>query len=259
MELVRELMIPLTVAVVAALEQFYPCKRNRPLLARRLITNVGLYLINSAILWALVHLTSGLSRVGDPLTISILGSDAFGRAAVLLCWFLALDLANYLLHRLLHATPILFRLHCAHHSDCDVDLSTAFRHHPAEFVLSCAVTFLVAAIIGAPMEVTATYAAITFTAQIWHHGRFELPPQTDRLLSFVIVTPAMHRMHHSLDETQSQSNFGTLLSVWDRLLGTKVETSVISEFGVRNFDAYEHQKLEVALLSPIISSLGRVE
>ena len=133
---------------------------------------------------------------------------------------LILDLAIYLQHVLFHAVPALWRLHRMHHADLDFDATTGLRFHPVEIVLSMAIKLAVVAATGAPPLAVLAFEVILNAASLFNHANIRLPPSVDRLLRLVLVTPDMHRVHHSSDPRETHSNFGFSVPWWDRALGT---------------------------------------
>lgn len=138
----------------------------------------------------------------------------------LLCGFLILDGLNYGLHRLSHQVPLLWRLHRVHHSDLDVDVSTSFRHHPLETAVTLAVISSAIIAFGIPPYAVLAHRLGRAVTDVFSHLNIALPPRLDRLLRLVIITPAMHRIHHSSRQVETDSNYSTLLSLWDRLFGS---------------------------------------
>ncbi len=133
---------------------------------------------------------------------------------------IALDLAIYFQHFASHKVPILWRVHRVHHADRDFDLTTAIRFHPVEICLSMLYKFAVILVLGpAPLAVFLFEVLLNGTA-MFNHGNIRLPGPADRLLRLVLVTPDMHRVHHSIEQQETDSNYGFNLSVWDRLFQT---------------------------------------
>jgi sterol desaturase/sphingolipid hydroxylase (fatty acid hydroxylase superfamily) len=132
----------------------------------------------------------------------------------------ALDLAIYFQHVTFHAVPALWRLHRVHHSDLDVDLTTGTRFHPIEILISTAVKCAAVAAIGAPAAAVLAFEVALNATAIFNHANARLPAALDRCLRWLVVTPDMHRLHHSVVYNESSSNFGFNLPWWDRLFGT---------------------------------------
>lgn len=141
------------------------------------------------------------------------------RLAVLLS-ILLLDLAIYLQHVLFHAVPGLWRLHRMHHADLEFDVTTGLRFHPVEIVLSMVIKLAVVAALGAPAVAVLLFEVLLNATALFNHGTIRLPAGWDRVLRWVMVTPDMHRVHHSVIPAETNSNFGFNLPWWDRLLGT---------------------------------------
>jgi sterol desaturase/sphingolipid hydroxylase (fatty acid hydroxylase superfamily) len=131
-----------------------------------------------------------------------------------------LDLAIYLQHVMFHAVPALWRLHRMHHADLDFDVTTGARFHPIEIVLSMLVKFAVIAALGTPAVAVVVFEVLLNATAMFNHGNLRLPLALDRVLRIFVVTPDMHRVHHSVEDHETNSNFGFNLAIWDRLLGT---------------------------------------
>lgn len=140
---------------------------------------------------------------------------------VVVVTFLVLDGLGYLTHRVEHAVPLLWRMHRTHHSDPDLDLTTGLRFHPVEVLVRGSAAAMAMALLGAPVEVAAACSLVYGTVSLVSHVNAPLAPaRIEQALQAVLVTPRMHRIHHSLDVAESNSNFGVALSIWDRMLGT---------------------------------------
>jgi len=145
--------------------------------------------------------------------------DAPGWLAVVVC-VIALDLVIYLQHVMFHAVPLFWRLHRMHHADLDFDVTTGARFHPVEIILSMLIKFAAIAVLGAPVVAVIVFEVLLNATSMFNHGNVTIPPAIDRILRLVIVTPDMHRVHHSIEGDETNSNFGFNLSWWDRLMGT---------------------------------------
>lgn len=136
--------------------------------------------------------------------------------------FVVLDFAIWLQHLLSHIVPVLWRLHQVHHADRDIDVSTALRFHPIEILLSLLYKFVWVLVLGAPALAVFIFEAVLNGAALFNHANVRLPEKVDRVLRLLIVTPDMHRVHHSVVVSETNSNYGFNLSVWDRWFGTYV-------------------------------------
>lgn len=131
-----------------------------------------------------------------------------------------LDLAIYLQHVAFHAAPVLWRLHRMHHADLEFDVTTGTRFHPIEMLLSMVIKIAVIAALGAPALAVLIFEVLLNGTSMFNHGNVRMPRALDRVIRRVLVTPDMHRVHHSIAPRETNSNFGFNLSCWDRLFGT---------------------------------------
>jgi len=133
---------------------------------------------------------------------------------------IGMDFVIWLQHVMVHAVPALWRLHRVHHADLDYDLTTGARFHPIEIVLSMLIKFATIMVLGPPVVAVLIFEVILNGMAMFNHGNVCLPKRLDSLLRWMVVTPDMHRVHHSVEEDEANSNFGFNLSCWDRLFGT---------------------------------------
>jgi sterol desaturase/sphingolipid hydroxylase (fatty acid hydroxylase superfamily) len=133
---------------------------------------------------------------------------------------IVLDLVIYLQHVMFHTVPVLWRLHMMHHADLDFDVTTGLRFHPIEMILSMGIKLSVVVLIGPPAVAVLIFEVLLNATSMFNHGNIRLPSSVDRVLRFFVVTPDMHRVHHSVVIRETNSNFGFNLPWWDRLLGT---------------------------------------
>ena len=167
----------------------------------------------------------------------------------------ALDLAIYLQHVMFHAVPAFWRLHRMHHADLDFDVTTGARFHPIEIILSMLIKFAVLAVLGLPVVAVIVFEVLLNATAMFNHSNIRLPLILDRLIRRLIVTPDMHRVHHSIEDHETNSNFGFNLSIWDRLFGTyKNQPDAGHEamtIGIRDFrDPRQVDRLPGMLLLP---------
>ena len=138
----------------------------------------------------------------------------------LIAGLVLLDLTLYLQHRIFHRVPVLWRLHRMHHADQDVDVSTGLRFHPLEILLSLLIKMLVVWLLGVPVGAVIAFEVLLSSMAVFNHANVNLPRPLERWLRWLVVTPDMHRIHHSADLRETHSNFGFNLSCWDRWLGS---------------------------------------
>jgi len=145
-----------------------------------------------------------------PFWLAVLGS------------IIILDFIIYLQHVMVHAVPLLWRLHRVHHADPDFDVTTGVRFHPLEIILSMLIKFSVIAVLGPPIIAVIIFELILNATAMFNHSNVRLPKTLDHILRFLVVTPDMHRVHHSVHDDEANSNFGFNLPWWDRLFGTYI-------------------------------------
>ena len=133
---------------------------------------------------------------------------------------IAMDFVIWLQHVMVHAVPVLWRLHRVHHADLDYDLTTGARFHPIEIILSMLIKFATIMVLGPPAVAVILFEMVLNAMAMFNHGNVRLPLGLDRVLRWLVVTPDMHRVHHSVEDDEANSNFGFNLSGWDRLFGT---------------------------------------
>lgn len=129
----------------------------------------------------------------------------------------------YLPHLIEHKVPPLWMVHLVHHSDHNVDATTANRHHPLESMIRYVFTLMGVIVIGAPMGIVMLYQSLSIVATQFSHSNIKLPKKIDKILSYVLVSPDMHKVHHHYKMPYTDSNYGNIFSVWDRLFGTYME------------------------------------
>jgi sterol desaturase/sphingolipid hydroxylase (fatty acid hydroxylase superfamily) len=171
---------------------------------------------------------------------------------------LLLDFWMYLWHRANHVIHFLWRFHRTHHSEPDMDVSTGIRFHPGEILLSGIVRLAVIPILGIQLWHLALYESILYPVVMLHHSNVRLPRWLDYGLLAVVVTPAMHRVHHSRWRPETDSNYGSVLPYWDRLFRTfrLREDARAVELGLDEFDGPEWQSLVGFAKTPLAKPRG---
>lgn len=188
---------------------------------RRWPANVGLVFLNTALV-RLVFPTAvaGVAAWGAARGWGLLHVLALPPSLAVVLAVVALDGIIWTQHVLMHRLPWLWRLHQVHHADPDMDLSTALRFHPLEIGVSLAIKSVAVMLLGAPVLAVLWFEVLLNAAALFSHSNIRLPAPLDRSLRWLLVTPDMHRVHHSTALDESGSNFGFQLSLWDRMLGT---------------------------------------
>jgi sterol desaturase/sphingolipid hydroxylase (fatty acid hydroxylase superfamily) len=197
---------------------------RRPLLVpklRRWANNFAMLLINSLTVRILFPAAAvGFAAFADAHQMGLLRIVEVPDAIAVIASILILDLAIYLQHLVFHAVPLLWRLHRVHHADLDFDVTTGTRFHPIEILLSMGIKFLIIITLGPPVIAVLIFETLLNVTAMFNHSNIAMPSQVDRILRGLLVTPDMHRVHHSVERAETNSNFGFCFSFWDRLLGT---------------------------------------
>ena len=198
----------------------------------RFVTNYGFTAILLIAGAALPLANAGAAVSGEGLHIGLANHVQVPWPALIALTLIVQTFAGYWTHRLLHQYPLLWRIHRVHHADTAVDVSTSLRNHPFELLVTLPVSVVVTLAIGAPISIVTAGQTIIVAATIWEHADISLPPRIDRALSAVILTPRLHRLHHSPERAIHDSNFGTVFSFWDRLFGTLRDLEVRQKVGL---------------------------
>jgi sterol desaturase/sphingolipid hydroxylase (fatty acid hydroxylase superfamily) len=240
---------------IALWESFCPRVHHTAPLLSRWITNIALGTANLLLFGSLLS----LSEIVHPEWTPSLAADAWRwianvPALAFAVAFLLLDFFNYWLHRLFHAVPVLWRLHAIHHADPDLDVSTGVRHHPLENLAILLLTLVPAVILGVPPSLIGAYGIVNAAIASIHHGNIALPEWAETAAGKVLVTPNVHRIHHSVVANESNLNFGGVFSFWDRLFGTFVNKSALEHsnlyFGLLEFSGVRYCRLHRVLGMP---------
>lgn len=187
----------------------------------RWLNNIALVFLNSIIVRLLFPAAAvGVASYAAQHQWGLLHQFPIDFPFAVLLSIVVLDFVIYLQHVMLHAVPLLWRLHRVHHADLDYDVSTGARFHPFEIILSMLLKFAAIVVIGPPVIAVIIFEVLLNGLSMFNHGNVELPKKLDALLRLLVVTPDMHRVHHSIEENEANSNFGFNLSCWDRLFGT---------------------------------------
>ena len=220
---------------------------------------ISLSLLNRYfVFWLLPFTIIPVAIYAKSNSLGVLNAFTLNDSITLIIGFFLYDLCHYIQHWLLHVNAVLWRLHRVHHSDPDVDLSTEFKHHPLESLVT--VIFLMAAVLTLGISPIAVMLR-TLTAPItslFSHANVKLPKRIDKCLRLVIITPTMHRVHHSSYQPETNSNYGTLFSFWDRLFKTYTEKPKLGyegmQLGLESFRSERALWLDQLLLQPFRSA-----
>lgn len=210
------------VFVLMALWELY-APRRAPTLSKamRWGNNLGLVALNTVLLRLLFPAAAvGMAAFAAGEGWGLLNHFAVPYWLAVPLAVIALDFVIWLQHVMVHAIPVLWRLHRVHHADPDYDLTTGARFHPIEIILSMLIKFATIAVLGPPVVAVIIFEVLLNATAMFNHGNVRLPAKLDRVLRWIVVTPDMHRVHHSVEDDETNSNFGFNLPWWDRLFGT---------------------------------------
>ena len=221
--------------------------------------NLGIIIVDSVVL----RLVFPMLAVGVASLTEINGWGLFHRLNIpfwlaLIASLLALDLAIYTQHVVFHKVPALWRLHRMHHTDLDFDVTTALRFHPLEIVLSMLIKLALVVLLGVPPIAVMLFEVILNATAMFNHGNVSVPSWLDRRLRWILVTPDMHRVHHSVRIEETDSNFGFNLPWWDRLFGTYRDQPrdghIDMTIGLEYFRDWRATRLYGLLLQPFLNA-----
>jgi sterol desaturase/sphingolipid hydroxylase (fatty acid hydroxylase superfamily) len=208
-------------AVMAVWEAVAPRRRREISRLLRWPNNLGIAVANTAILrFGVPLIPVGLALMAEARGWGLFNIVAAPPWLAFAASLLALDLAIYLQHVMFHAVPALWRLHRMHHADLEFDVTTGLRFHPVEMLLSMGIKLALITALGPPAIAVLVFEILLNATSMFNHGNIRMPAGADRVLRWFLVTPDMHRVHHSIHPSETNSNFGFNLPWWDRLLGT---------------------------------------
>lgn len=249
-------------AVMAAWEVAAPRRRLTAPKGLRWGSNLGIVAVNTLV----IRLLFPLAGVGFALYAAargwglgpLLGAPQWLWAIVCV---VARDAAIWAQHVAFHRVPWLWRLHRMHHADLDIDVTTGLRFHPVEIILSMLIKFAVIAVLGAPAVAVLIFEVLLNATSMFNHSNVKMPERVDAIVRKLIVTPDMHRVHHSVDPRETHTNFGFNLSIWDRLSGLyKAQPKLGHEgmtIGLPVFRDPGELRLDRMLLQPLRADEGR--
>lgn len=248
------------VAVLAAVgiwEALAPRRKRSLARFKRWPSNLGISALNTLVLRIVFPTAAiGVALLGEERGWGLLNAFAFPKWVDVLIAVVVLDFAIYLQHVLFHAVPALWRLHRMHHADLDFDVTTGIRFHPIEIVLSMGIKLMVVTALGAPALAVLIFEISLNATSLFNHGNVRIPLPVDRALRWLVVTPDMHRVHHSWYPNETNSNFGFNLPWWDRLLGTYKDQPVEGHegmtIGINLFRDPSWERLDRMIIQPFI-------
>jgi len=190
----------------------------------RWANNLGIVFLNSFILRLLFPAAAvGVAAFANTQGWGIFNYYELPFWLVVVVSVIAMDFIVYLQHVMVHAIPALWRLHRMHHADLDFDVTTGARFHPIEIILSMLIKFATIIVLGPPVIAVVIFEVVLNATAMFNHGNVRIPNAIDRVVRWFVVTPDMHRVHHSVEDNEANSNFGFNLPWWDRLFGTYID------------------------------------
>jgi sterol desaturase/sphingolipid hydroxylase (fatty acid hydroxylase superfamily) len=208
-------------AVLAAWEVLAPRRRTSLGRRARWPANLGVVALNAVVVRLLFPAAAaGAAMFAERRGLGLLHLAGAPPWLALVASVVALDLVVYAQHWLFHRVPVLWRLHRVHHADVDFDVTTGLRFHPLEIVASMLIKMAAIVALGAPPLAALVFEVLLNASAMFEHANVRLGARADRLLRLVLVTPDMHRVHHSVEIDETHSNFGFNVSLWDRLFRT---------------------------------------
>src|SRR4029453_14617130 len=207
-------------AALGVMETLTPRRDGPAARARRWPANFGLTLLNIAVLGALPVSGLAVAVLAQQQGWGLLQRYPLRLAVTLGVALLARSFVSYVVHVAMHKVPVLWRVHRVHHTDVFLDISTTVRFHPLEFLVQLAPTALTILALGLPPWTIMLYELIDTATNLFIHANARIPARLDAGLRFLLVTPDMHRVHHSALPAETDSNYGVVVSWWDRLFGT---------------------------------------
>ncbi len=248
-------------AAVALWEVLAPRRARKLSRWVRWPNNLGIVALNTVLLRLVAPTAAvGLALIADERGWGLLNNIAIPYWLCVPLSVAVLDLAIYLQHVMVHAVPALWRLHRMHHADLDFDVTTGARFHPLEIFLSMGIKAAVVAALGPPALAVLIFEVLLNATAMFNHGNIRLPIPLDRVLRWVVVTPDMHRVHHSVLPDETNSNFGFNLPWWDRLMGTYRDQPRKGHegmtIGIEQFRNSRDQWLDRMLIQPVLGRIG---
>jgi sterol desaturase/sphingolipid hydroxylase (fatty acid hydroxylase superfamily) len=246
--------------LVALGEMLFP-RRQRRGTAVRWMNNFALVAVNTVVLRLVLPMGAvGVAVLAEDRGLGLLNQLAVPTWLAVPVAVIVLDLVIYLQHVLFHAFPLLWRLHMVHHADLDFDVSTGLRFHTIEIVLSMGIKMAAIVLLGAPALAVLIFEVLLNATSMFNHGNVRLPLGLDRVLRLLLVTPDMHRVHHSAMARETNSNFGFNLPWWDYLFGTyraqPAEGHDGMTIGLEQFRDRRVQRLDRMLALPFVGEVG---
>jgi sterol desaturase/sphingolipid hydroxylase (fatty acid hydroxylase superfamily) len=247
-----------TVMVMAVAELLAPRRQPTASLNRRWVTNLGLFVVGLGVQRFVLPVSAVVAaETAERSGLGLFNLAGWTGPASLVVGILALDLWKYLEHRLVHAVPVLWRLHLTHHSDVDADFTTTERHHPLEVVFGVISAMAAIFLLGISPLAVIIYLLLASAVTFFSHANIRIPEKIEAGLRFAIVTPGFHNVHHSAARAETDSNYGVLLTVWDRIFASRRRSTQAQEaarvIGLEYFRDARSARFDRVLCQPFLS------
>lgn len=255
--LTRLIIFGLTLATLCLFETIYPRRKLRFNRKVRWPANFTIMLLDTLLLRLLFPMSAvAFAQYLESIQFGLLNVIQLSETLKIILAVIYLDLCIYWQHVIFHKIPLLWRFHRMHHTDLDFDVTTASRFHPIEILLSMIIKFFVIALIGAPAFAVFIFEVILNASSMFNHSNIAIPTSIDRFLRRLIVTPDMHRIHHSVYVYETNSNYGFFLSWWDCLFHSYTKNPKDDheemKIGLYDFQEEKFLKLKEMLKNPFI-------
>lgn len=241
--------------IMAVCEVLSPRRRREIPRLFRWSNNLGIVVLDSVVVKLCFPLLAlGMAVIAGDRSWGLFNLIELPLWIVFVVSIILLDMAIYFQHVLFHRVPMLWRLHRAHHTDLEFDVTTGIRFHPIEIVMSMGIKLILVFVLGPPVIAVLIFEILLNASAMFNHSNFYIPVSLDRVLRRLIVTPDMHRVHHSVLQKETNSNYGFFLPWWDRLFGTYCDQPQEGHEGMQiGIEAYrkrEDMRLDQLLVQP---------
>jgi sterol desaturase/sphingolipid hydroxylase (fatty acid hydroxylase superfamily) len=255
--LIRVCFFAAIFSAVALMEKLAPRRALLVSKARRWFSNTAMQLIDTVLLRLIFPLFPiGIALICAGRGWGLLNYYRVALAPAAIAGVIALDLAIYIQHVLFHAIPLFWRVHMVHHTDRDIDVTTGLRFHPLEVILSLLIKSAAVFVSGAPPLAVLIFEIMLNGTSMFNHANLRLPLSADRAIRMILVTPDMHRVHHSIIMRETNSNYGFSFSLWDRIFGTyraqPLGGHADMKIGLANYQDDRPLKLSSMLVMPFL-------
>jgi len=235
--------------LIFIIELIFPIFKRSAQTYKRWFTNFTFVILNTLVLrFFFPVLAASFAVICDQYNIGLFNYYNVSLLISMAASFLLLDLGIWIQHLLFHRSNFLWRFHKIHHSDEEVDFTTGVRFHPIEIIISMICKLILLAIIGPSVVIVIIFEIVLNASSIFNHGNIKITKVFDIVLRKVIVTPNMHRIHHSENENETNSNYGFNFSIWDKLFGTYIENSIKGDNMIVGLTEFNNKKKGLFLL-----------